>query len=87
MAVVETLLLASLAVASNEGAIKPFDLAVAPNVMAHEMLEYDFTKQQRFNGSAVQQASWTMNSIQTFNYQGQPSDATSDSFDLSLIHI
>jgi hypothetical protein len=60
--------------------LTPTKLSSKPNVLPLLVPEYDFLKQSRWDGT-VMAGSFTSNSIQTFNNNGQPNDAKSDNTD------
>lgn len=61
-------------------ALTPTQLSSKPNIMSVIVPEYDFKNQNRWDGTLMA-GSFTSNSIQTFNSNGQPNDAKSDNTD------
>ena len=59
--------------------LTPSQIAVKPNVMSIMVPDYDFEGQNRWDGTLM--ASWSSNSVQTFNDQGSPCDAQHDEND------
>ncbi len=58
--------------------LTPSQLGLKPNVKRIALPDYDFDLQSR---RMPVEMSFTANSVQTFNYNGQPSDARNDNTD------
>ena len=60
--------------------LSPVTLSEKPACSAPEQREYDWASQTRYNDMAVA-GSPTSNSVQTFDYNGKPSDSCGDNND------
>ena len=56
--------------------LTPSQISVKPNVMPITVPDYDFDRQNRWDG--ISMMSTTSNTKQTFDGKGQPKDQTSD---------
>jgi hypothetical protein len=81
MAVEQVLAVIAATVAPNTAVISPADVAVTPLVQNIVVPGYDFVMQQRFFGANTKVATWTVNTQQTFDFQGRPNDAKADNND------
>jgi len=82
MAMEQVLAVIAATVVPQTAVVSPADVAVAPLVQNVVVPDYDFVAQQRMTGREIKVAgNYTMNSQQTYDFQGHPHDATGDSFD------
>lgn len=82
MAIEQVLAVIAATVVPQTGVVSPADVAVAPLVQNVVVPDYDFVAQQRMSDREIKIAGgYTMNSQQTYDFNGKPRDASGDNFD------
>lgn len=81
MAIEQVLAVMAATAVPQMGVVSPADVAVAPLVQNVVVPDYDFVAQQRLSGKEIKVAGFTMNSQQTYDFQGHPNDARGDNND------
>lgn len=61
--------------------LTPSKIAVNPKAISMLSTEYSFPTQQRDGNVPLEARYYTYNSMQTYNFQGRPSDTTGDNWD------
>ena len=61
--------------------ITPTELAKTAKSISMHQTEYSFPSQQREGNVPVEARWYTYNSMQTYNFQGRPSDMQGDNWD------
>lgn len=61
--------------------LTPSKIAVNPKAISMLSTEYSFPTQQRDGNVPLEARYYTYNSMQTYNFQGRPSDTSGDNWD------
>lgn len=61
--------------------LTPSKIAVNPKAISMLSTEYSFPTQQRDGNVPLEARYYTYNSMQTYNFQGRPSDTQGDNWD------